>query len=165
MFVPELEDTLEQPSQLMRAGLPWAPGRLASSGLRGVGGLDRPLRRHHRSQLGDIGGWEYRPLGPFRSKNFASTPSPWVVTLDALASFRGRYVHPEGDTAPLHYLDSPGNRERGAINIELEVWVQTAAMREAGHAGDRLMLSNYCDAYWTIAQMVAVTRSTGCKLL
>ena len=62
-----------------------------------------------------------------------------MVTLDALAPFRSAFVRPEGDPAPLPYLDSAENRERGAIDIELEVWLQTAQMREAGHAGDRLM--------------------------
>ncbi len=112
----------------------------------------------------DIQGWEYQPLGPFLSKNFASTLSPWVVTLDALAPFRAAYARPEGDPDPLPYLDSAGNRAHGAFDIELEVWLQTAAMRAAGHPGDRLMASNYRDAYWTVAQMVAHHTVNGCNL-
>jgi fumarylacetoacetase len=112
----------------------------------------------------DIQGWEYQPLGPFLSKNFASTLSPWVVTMDALAPFRAPYVRPEGDPDPLPYLDSADNRAQGAIDIELEVWLQTARMREAGHAGERLMRSNYRDAYWTVAQMVAHHTVGGCNL-
>jgi fumarylacetoacetase len=112
----------------------------------------------------DIQGWEYQPLGPFLSKNFASTLSPWVVTLDALAPFRSAYGRPEGDPDPLPYLDSAENRACGALDIELEVWLQTQAMREAGHAGDRLMRSNYSDAYWTVAQMVAHHTVNGCNL-
>ncbi|MGA8784013.1 MAG: fumarylacetoacetate hydrolase family protein, partial [Polaromonas sp.] len=77
----------------------------------------------------DIQAWEYQPLGPFLSKNFASTLSPWVVTLDALAPFRAPFTRPEGDPEPLEYLDSPANRAQGAISIELEVWLQTAQMR------------------------------------
>lgn len=112
----------------------------------------------------DIQAWEYQPLGPFLSKNFASTLSPWVVTLDALAPFRVPFTRPEGDPQPLSYLDSPANRAQGAISIELEVWLQTAQMRAAGHAGDRLSRSNYRDAYWTVAQLVAHHTVNGCNL-
>lgn len=112
----------------------------------------------------DVQAWEYQPLGPFLSKNFASTLSPWVVTLEALAPFRSAFVRPEGDPAPLPYLDSPANRAGGAIDIELEVWLQTAAMRAAGHAGDCLSHSNFRDAYWTLAQLVAHHTVNGCNL-
>ena len=112
----------------------------------------------------DIQAWEYQPLGPFLSKNFASTISPWIVTMDALAPFRKPFSRPEGDPQPLPYLDSPGNRERGAIDMGLEVWIQTSAMREAGHAGDRLSRSNFTDAYWTAAQLVAHHTINGCSL-
>jgi fumarylacetoacetase len=112
----------------------------------------------------DIQPWEYQPLGPFLSKNFASTLAPWIVTLDALAPFRKTYTRPDGDPAPLPYLDSSENRERGALDIQLEVWLQTAKMRDAGHAGDKLMSSNASDAYWTIAQLVAHHTINGCSL-
>ena len=112
----------------------------------------------------DIQAWEYQPLGPFLSKNFASTLSPWVVTLDALEPFREPFRRPAGDPQPLPYLDSAANRERGAIAIELEVWLQTPMMREQGSAGHRLMRSNYRDAYWTVAQMVAHHTVNGCNL-
>jgi fumarylacetoacetase len=112
----------------------------------------------------DIQGWEYQPLGPFLSKNFASTLSPWVVTMEALAPFRAPFVRPEGDPQPLPYLDSPDNRAHGAIDIELEVWLQTAQMRRDGHAGERLSCSNYKDAYWTVAQLVAHHTVNGCNL-
>ena len=112
----------------------------------------------------DIQSWEYQPLGPFLSKNFASTISPWMVTLDALAPFRTPYHRPPGDPDPLPYLDSRANRERGAIDIELEVWIQTKRLREAGHAGDRVSRSNYRDAYWTVAQLVAHHTVNGCNL-
>lgn len=112
----------------------------------------------------DIQAWEYQPLGPFLSKNFASTLSPWVVTLDALAPFRAPFTRPEGDPEPLEYLDSPANRAQGAISIELEVWLQTARMRQAGHAGDRISQSSYRDAYWTVAQLVAHHTVNGCNL-
>ena len=112
----------------------------------------------------DIQGWEYQPLGPFLSKNFASTLSPWVVTMEALAPFRSAFAHPEGDPQPLPYLDSAENRRAGAFDIALEVWLQTATMREAGHGGERLMQSNYRDAYWTVAQLVAHHSVNGCNL-
>ena len=112
----------------------------------------------------DIQAWEYQPLGPFLSKSFASTLSPWVVTLDALSPFRAPFTRSEADPEPLNYLDSPANRAQGAINIELEVWLQTVQMRQAGHAGDRISQSNYRDAYWTVAQLVAHLTVNGCIL-
>lgn len=113
----------------------------------------------------DIQGWEYQPLGPFLSKNFASTISPWMVTLDALEPFRQAWSRPAGDPRPLPYLDSAANSERGAFAIELEVVLQTAKMREAGHAGDVISRSNFADAaYWTIAQLVAHHTVNGCAL-
>lgn len=112
----------------------------------------------------DIQAWEYQPLGPFLSKNFASTISPWIVTMEALEPFRRPFVRPEGDPQPLPYLDSGANRERGAISVALEVWIQTAAMRAAGLAGDRLSESNFSDAYWTAAQLVAHHTINGCSL-
>ena len=112
----------------------------------------------------DIQPWEYQPLGPFLSKNFASTLSPWILTTEALAPFRSSFVRPVGDPQPLPYLDSPINRESGAFDIQLEVWLQTPKMREAGHAGERLVKSNFNDAYWTVAQMVAHHTVNGCNL-
>jgi fumarylacetoacetase len=112
----------------------------------------------------DIQAWEYQPLGPFLAKNFASTLSPWIVTMEALAPFRCAFTRPAGDPPPLPYLDAPDNRERGAIDIALEAWLQTAAMREAGHPGDRISRANFTDAYWTAAQLVAHHTSGGCNL-
>jgi fumarylacetoacetase len=112
----------------------------------------------------DIQPWEYQPLGPFLSKNFASTLSPWIVTTEALAPFRSEFVRPAGDPQPLPYLDSAANRAGGAFDIQLEVWLQTPKMREAGHPGERLMRSNFNDAYWTVAQLVAHHTVNGCNL-
>ena len=112
----------------------------------------------------DIQGWEYQPLGPFLSKNFASTLSPWIVTMEALAPFRKPYVRPEGDPEPLGYLDSSANRDQGAIDIELEVWLQTRQMRDTDQPGVRLMRSNFADAYWTLSQLVAHHTVNGCNL-
>ena len=112
----------------------------------------------------DIQPWEYQPLGPFLSKNFASTVSPWMVTLEALAPFRSPFVRPAGDPQPLPYLDSAVNRDAGAFDIQLEVWLRTAKMREAGQVGERMVSSNFHDAYWTVAQMVAHHTVNGCNL-
>jgi len=112
----------------------------------------------------DIQGWEYQPLGPFLGKSFASTISPWIVTLEALAPFRCAPARAAGDPPPLPYLDSPANRAAGAIDIRLEVRLQTAAMRAAGHAGDRLSASNFTDSYWTAAQLLTHHASNGCNL-
>ena len=112
----------------------------------------------------DIQAWEYQPLGPFLSKNFASTVSPWLVTLEALAPFRAPFSRAAGDPQPLPYLDSAANRAAGAVDITLEVWLQTEAVRRSGHAGDRLMSSSYADAYWTMAQLVAHHTVGGCSL-
>jgi fumarylacetoacetase len=112
----------------------------------------------------DVQAWEYQPLGPFLSKNFASTVSPWIVTMEALAPFRAPFTRPAGDPAPLAYLNSAANRESGAIDIVLEVWLQTAAMRAAGQPAQRLMQSNFRDSYWTLAQLVAHHTGNGCNL-
>ncbi len=112
----------------------------------------------------DVQAWEYQPLGPFLAKNFATTISPWIVTQEALAPFRVPFAHPEGDPAPLPYIDSPANRAQGGIAIALEVALQTAAMREAGLPPQRISHSNFRDAYWTVAQMVAHHSSNGCNL-
>ncbi|WP_128001057.1 fumarylacetoacetase [Piscinibacter defluvii] len=112
----------------------------------------------------DVQAWEYQPLGPFLSKSFATTVSPWIVTLEALAPFRAPFVRPAGDPQPLPYLDAPAVREAGMFDIQLEVWLQTAAMREAGRAPERLSVSNFRDAYWAVAQLVAHHTVNGCNL-
>ncbi len=112
----------------------------------------------------DVQGWEYQPLGPFLAKNFASTVSPWVVTLEALAPYREAWTRADGDPQPLPYLDSTELRRAGAIAIELEVLIQTAAMRAQGQAEHRLSHSNFRDAYWSVSQMVAHHTVNGCNL-
>ena len=112
----------------------------------------------------DIQGWEYQPLGPFLSKNFASTLSPWIVTMEALAPYHLSFTRPADDPQPLPYLDSPENRAGGAMDIELEVWLQTGKMRADGHAGERLSCSNFKDAYWSVAQLIAHHTVNGCNL-
>ena len=113
----------------------------------------------------DLQAWEYQPLGPFLSKSFASTLSPWIVTMEALAPFRSAFERPAGDPQPLPYLDSPANRAQGAIDITLEVWLRTAKMRDAGEPAVRLTRGNYAQAaYWTAAQLVAHHTVNGCNL-
>jgi fumarylacetoacetase len=113
----------------------------------------------------DIQAWEYQPLGPFLSKSFASTISPWIVTMEALAPFRAAFARPEGDPQPLPYLDAASNRASGALDITLEVWLQTAKMRAAGEQGVRLTRGNTTQAaYWTAAQLVAHHTVNGCNL-
>jgi fumarylacetoacetase len=113
----------------------------------------------------DIQGWEYQPLGPFLSKNFASTVSPWIVTLEALAPYRQPWTRPKSDPQPLAYLDSHALREEGAIGIELEVFIQSAAMRAQGLGEHRLSHSNFRHAYWSVSQMVAHHTVNGCNLM
>lgn len=112
----------------------------------------------------DLQAWEYQPLGPFLSKNFASAISPWVVTLEALLPYRCPWTRDAADPQPLPYLDSPTLRDTGAIDLQLEVLIQTRAMREAGQAAQRLSLSNFRDSYWSVAQLVAHHTVNGCNL-
>ena len=113
----------------------------------------------------DIQAWEYQPLGPFLAKNFATTVSPWVVTLEALAPFRtAPRPRPPEDPAPLPYLDDPEDRAAGAFDITLEVSLSSAAMRARGIAPMLLSRSRAADLYWTPAQLIAHHTSNGCNL-
>ena len=113
----------------------------------------------------DIQGWEYQPLGPFLGKNFATIVSSWVVTQEALAPFRvPAFARPADDPPPLPYLDDPEDRAHGGLDITLEAYLASAAMREAGTAPLRLTQSSFPTVYWTVAQMVAHHASNGCNL-
>lgn len=112
----------------------------------------------------DVQAWEYQPLGPFLAKSFATSVSPWLVSIEALAPFRRPFTRPEGDPQPLPYLDSEANRACGAFDITLEVWLQSATMKAAKQPPVRLSQSNALDAYWTFAQLVAHHTSNGCNL-
>ena len=110
----------------------------------------------------DIQKWEYQPLGPFNAKNFATSISPWVVTMDALRPFL--VPGPEraaDDPANLDYLSWADDV---LVEIELEVAIRSAAMRERGMAPHRVSLGNYRDMYWSMAQMIAHHTSTGCDM-
>ncbi len=98
----------------------------------------------------DVQQWEYQPLGPFLAKSFATSISPWVVTLDALEPYRvASTARPSGDPDLLPYLDGPNLRLSGTFDLRVEAWLTTAAMREAGTAPVRLSASNLRDLYWT----------------
>jgi fumarylacetoacetase len=112
----------------------------------------------------DIQAWEYQPLGPFLAKNFATTISPWIVTLDALAPFRTPWTRPAADPQPLSYLEGPSLRASGAIDIRLEVWLETARMRAGMLAPERLSQATFRDSYWSVAQLVAHHSVNGCNL-
>ena len=112
----------------------------------------------------DIQAWEYQPLGPFLAKSFATTVSPWIVTLEALAPHRVEWTRPAGDPQPLPYLDSPEVRAHGAFDVALEAWLETAEMRAAGEPPLRLSRTSFRHAYWTVGQMLAHHTVNGCNL-
>jgi fumarylacetoacetase len=113
----------------------------------------------------DIQAWEYQPLGPFLGKNFATSISPWIVTLDALAPFRcPPFRRPDGDPEPLPYL-APGNGSNSGFDITIEVYLRSARMRDEGVAPLRLSRGSFADMYWSVAQMVTHHTSGGCNLL
>ncbi len=113
----------------------------------------------------DIQAWEYQPLGPFLAKNFATTISPFVVTMEALAPFRAKAFEREpGDPKPLDYLADEQNEKFGGIDISLEVFIQTQKMRDEHIDPHLLSRSNMKDLYWTIGQMLTHHASGGCNL-
>jgi fumarylacetoacetase len=113
----------------------------------------------------DVQAWEGQPLGPFLSKNFASSISPWVVTLDALAPFRvPAAARPAGDPAPMPYLSDERTRSAGGLALTLEVWIRSAAMRAAGVAPMRLSRGSLAEMYWTFGQLLTHHTMGGCNL-
>ncbi|HEX4682196.1 MAG TPA: fumarylacetoacetase [Gemmatimonadaceae bacterium] len=113
----------------------------------------------------DIQTWEYQPLGPFLAKSFATTVSPWVVTLDALAPYRAAaFMRGAGDPEPLPYLSSLDDTNSGGIAITLEVMVASAQMRQRGVAPLRVSRGSFTEMYWTIAQLLTHHASNGCNL-
>jgi fumarylacetoacetase len=113
----------------------------------------------------DVQAWEYQPLGPFLAKNFATTISPFIVTMEALAPFRTpAFERPEGDPAPLPYLASEANEKQGGFDVNLEVYIRSQKMREENIEPMLISRSNMKDLYWTIGQMLAHHASNGCNL-
>ncbi len=103
----------------------------------------------------DIQKWEYVPLGPFMAKNFASSISPWIVTMEALEPYR--VESPKQDPIPLPYLQQQG---KNSFDIHLEV-----SITPEGKAPTTITKSNFKYMYWTMAQQLAHHTSNGCKVL
>src|SRR5690606_28711795 len=112
----------------------------------------------------DLQAWEYQPLGPFLAKNFASTISPWIITLEALAPFRIAFERSASDPQPLPYLASANNQASGAFDIGLQVLLCTQDSRARQAEPALLSESNFKYAYWNIAQLLAHHTVNGCNL-
>jgi fumarylacetoacetase len=113
----------------------------------------------------DIQAWEYQPLGPFLAKNFASTISPWIVTMEALQPYRiPAFVRPQGDPPPLPYLHSQEDQQGGGLEIHLEVYLTSGKMRKAHMPPLRLSRGNFAGMYWTPGQLLTHHASNGCNL-
>jgi fumarylacetoacetase len=114
----------------------------------------------------DLQSWEYQPLGPFLAKNFATTISPWVVTLDALAPFRGPLdTRPIDDPAPLPYLHDENDRANGGVDITVEAWLSTKRMRVERLEPVCISKANARRLYWSMAQMLTHHASNGCNMI
>ncbi len=113
----------------------------------------------------DIQKWEYQPLGPFLAKSFATSISPWVVTMEALAPFRcATLERPADDPQPLEYLSSQSNTESGGVDLSLEVGIRTKGMQEQGAEPQIVSRGSFSTMYWTLAQMLTHHSSNGCNL-
>lgn len=102
----------------------------------------------------DIQTWEYQPLGPFLAKNFATSISPWIVTMEALEPFRVK--GPDQDPIPMEYLRSTGN---WSYDINLDVYIKTDSMNEPF----KISGSNFKYMYWNIRQQLAHHTINGCN--
>jgi len=112
----------------------------------------------------DIQFWEMDPLGPFLGKNFCTTISPWIVTMEALAPYRVPFTRPDNEPQPLAYLEDEGNRKHGSIDIQLEVLIESARNRELGQVASTITKTSFKHQYWTFAQMVTQHTVGGCNL-
>jgi fumarylacetoacetase len=112
----------------------------------------------------DIQSWEYQPLGPFLGKSFATTISPWIVPLEALAPFRSpTAIRAADDPQPLAYLQPvPGSLTE--MDLTLQVYLQSERMRQLQRDPVLLTTSNLKNLYWSLAQMVTHQTSNGCNL-
>jgi len=108
--------------------------------------------------------WEMTPLGPFLGKNFCTSLSPWIVTMEALAPFRLPQARAAGEPQPLAYLADEADRLSGRLDVRLSVALQTQAQRARGLPGDEIAATNFSHQYWTIAQMLAQHTVGGCNL-
>jgi len=113
----------------------------------------------------DVQSWEYQPLGPFLSKSFATTISPWVVTLEALAHYRTlAFVREPAKSCLLPHLFDSGDQQSGGLDLTVEAWINSKKMKELGLAPTLLSRGNMSDMYWTLAQMLTHHASNGCNL-
>jgi fumarylacetoacetase len=113
----------------------------------------------------DIQSWEYQPLGPFLAKNFATTVSPWVVTMEAIEPYRvPAFFRPADDPRPLGYLSSDREEREGGIDLNIEAFISTVLMRDGGLRPARISRASFCEMYWTTAQMLTHHASNGCNL-
>ncbi|MDP1562309.1 MAG: fumarylacetoacetase [Pirellulaceae bacterium] len=113
----------------------------------------------------DMQRWEYQPLGPFLAKSFATSVSPWVVTMEALAPFRSpAFERSSDDPVPLPYLEDSVNKAQGGMRVQLEVSLLSEAMRQQSLPPHRLSVGSFGSMYWTLAQMLTHHASNGCNL-
>ena len=112
----------------------------------------------------DIQFWEMAPLGPFLGKNFCTSISPWIVSMEALAPFRLPFTRPADEPQPLAYLDDAGNREQGVLDIQLDVSIESAQRRSQGQPASRVSRTSFRHQYWTVAQMLTQHTMGGCNL-
>ena len=112
----------------------------------------------------DIQFWEMTPLGPFLGKNFATSLSPWIVTMEALAPFRLPFTRADEHPQPLTYLDGEALRSHGGLDIDLSVSLQTSKMREQGSPAEQISKTNFKHQHWCVSQMVVQHTVGGCNL-
>ena len=112
----------------------------------------------------DIQFWEMAPLGPFLGKNFCTSISPWIVTMEALIPFRLPFTRPADEPQPLAYLDGAANRAQGVLDIQLDVTLESLQMRSKGQPASTLTQTSFRHQYWTFAQMVTQHTMGGCNL-
>ena len=113
----------------------------------------------------DIQKWEAQPLGPFLAKSFATSISPWIVTFEALAPYRVPVsARPDGDPAPLTYLDHGHAGDRAGVDVNIEAFVSTPEMRANGVPPARLSQGRSRDLYWTPGQLLTHHASNGCDM-
>lgn len=113
----------------------------------------------------DMQKWEYQPLGPFLAKSFATTISPFIVTMEALTPFRcGAFVRDKDDPKPLAYLRNDANEKFGGIDMQVEALISSKQMRDKGMEPVRVSRTSFRHMYWTIAQMLTHHASNGCNM-
>lgn len=109
--------------------------------------------------------WEMAPLGPFLGKNFCTSVSPWVVTMDALAPYRVAAVkRPAPEPQPLPYLADDNNQRTGGLDVRLTVGLETAQHRARGLPPAEITRTSFLHQYWTVAQMLTQHTVGGCNL-